>query len=755
MADVSLANLDINFDMNATGNIEFSSLTVSSDTTYSFQSTGGVDIDVLGSGFTYSGNSLQSFAGAVTAIYFDPGNDDDYPFSEIQITNFGGGTPGGLGNTTGTAGFQTENFWRTALSGADNIDFTVADYNINITFAADGVGRSDSTANIYTGANDTLTGGTQGFTSTNSFISGDFTTSGSGRWDGGDDLITVGADTVAGDVLSITSGTFIGGDDIIRPLALNSSSPVLSGDSGQSIGTGGTLIGGDDVVDLRTTVIDPAVTSLLLVGDLASFSTNFSSTVIGGNDTLYGSSLADRIMGDWTTDFGYREGGDDFLFGYGGNDTLEGNGGADYIDGGFGVDTITFSELSTGSEGVTIRLWNGTGQDGDAEGDTYVSIENVEGTSLADAIVGADNVANLLDGNGGDDTLFGLSGNDTIRGGNGADRLDGGAGVDTVDYSDAGGAVTLRLWNQTASGGIADGDVLSGFESAIGGHGDDVFIGSDNVANLLATGDGNDTLFGLSGNDTLRGGNGADEINGGDGSDTVDYSTDSSGVTIRLWNQTAEDGDATGDTIASIENVIGGSGADAIVGSDGVKNKLFGGAGNDTLFGLSDRDTIEGGAGSDVIHGGAGFDYVSYAGSDGAVRVRLWNGTGEEADAAGDTFFEIEGVVGSAFNDTIAGSTANNIIYGGVGNDTLFGNAGNDVFGFGRGYDADRIDDWSSGDNTVQLLGLGAAYNTFAEVIAAATQLGPHTVFDFGQGDTLTILNTTVASFSSSDFLFA
>lgn len=57
-------------------------------------------------------------------------------------------------------------------------------------------------------------------------------------------------------------------------------------------------------------------------------------------------------------------------------------------------------------------------------------------------------------------------------------------------------------------------------------------------------------------------------------------------------------------------------------------------------------------------------------------------------------------------------------------------------------------------NDAVQLLGFGANFDTFAEVITAATQTGADIVFDFGGGQTLTLQNTNLASLTSNDFFF-
>jgi Ca2+-binding RTX toxin-like protein len=144
-------------------------------------------------------------------------------------------------------------------------------------------------------------------------------------------------------------------------------------------------------------------------------------------DTLFGTQAADSINGLGGDDTLYGKGGNDYLFGGQGNDTLHGGSGADTMNGGDGSDWVSY----TGSAAVTVDLRD-RGFGGDAEGDTYLNIENVSGSSYADVLLG-NATNNTLNGMNGNDYLFGDFGNDILNGGSGRDQLDGGAGNDTLD----------------------------------------------------------------------------------------------------------------------------------------------------------------------------------------------------------------------------------------------------------------------------------------------------------------------------------
>jgi len=205
-------------------------------------------------------------------------------------------------------------------------------------------------------------------------------------------------------------------------------------------------------------------------------------------------------------------------------------------------------------------------------------------------------------------------------------------------------------------------------------------------------------LTGGSGDDLLVGGAGADTLAGGIGSDTVTYAASASSVIIDLGNGNYDGGDAVGDVLSGIENVIGTGFADVMIGSL-ANNVLTAGAGNDTLDGRGGNDTMVGGAGHDF--------YVVDATTD-VITELLNEGTDQVESSVNYTLSEnIENLTltggfnrvgtGNALANLIIGNSAggasiaqrgDNVLSGLEGNDTIFGFGGNDTLDGGTGVDS-------------------------------------------------------------------
>ncbi len=175
-------------------------------------------------------------------------------------------------------------------------------------------------------------------------------------------------------------------------------------------------------------------------------------------------------------------------------------------------------------------------------------------------------------GERGNDTLYGTPGNDTLYGGRGSDDLDGGSGEDRV-FGETG--------NDTLSGGPGDGDSVD-------------------------AGPGDDTASGGSGDfDVVLGGVGNDRIDGGPGPhDVASYKGAGGPIAVNLGNGTVSG--AEDERLTGIEDALGGSGADTLVGSKSEPNRLDGGPGDDRLVASGPDDQAFGGPGDDTCAGALG-----------------------------------------------------------------------------------------------------------------------------------------------------
>ena len=486
-------------------------------------------------------------------------------------------------------------------------------------------------------------------------------------------------------------------------------------------------------------------------------STTYASETILNIENVSGSQTTDWIWGDSNNNILEGNGGNDELHGGSGNDglyggdgddRLYGGSGADTLDGGTGFDVVDYSERSSFNM--------------ETEGDILISIEGILGSSGNDIFVGGSDSQIFVGGAGSNtisykndttgvtidlaaqtvsgghaegDTIYnfsnatGGSGDDTIFANADANILSAGLGNDAIAYAYDTVGVDVNLETQTAgtanNGAVnalaishAEGDIISGFERAGGGSGDDILTGSSEDNTLLGLA-GHDTLDGGLGIDTVWGNEGddiiiahadGDTLDGGEGGDTLDYSASNKRFHIDLgledkttasaWyrstGQVSSSGNATAadyDTISGFEHVKLGSGHDYIEGSgtadNAIDNHIWGGNGNDHIYGKYGDDILHGDAGEDIIRAGQGNDLV-YGGAD-LDGLFGHNGNDIVFGDAGD-----DKIWGNNDDDILYGNLGNDELYGGRGIDTLYGNEGHDYI---AGYDGDDTLYGGSGDD--------------------------------------------------------
>lgn len=543
--------------------------------------------------------------------------------------------------------------------------------------------------------------------------------------------------------------------------------------------------------------------------DITTLATSAPIEGTAGNDNLLGTTGDDVINGLEGNDILNGLAGNDLINGGNGSDRLIGGEGGDTLNGGSGFDTADYRGALAG---VAFNVLSG-GTGGEAAGDTFSDLERYYLSDFNDAVTGSDaneffygedgndtiNAGGGIDrvyGGDGNDIQRGQDGNDQLYGSAGTDQLNGGAGFDIANYTLATAAVTVNMLT-AGTGGDAAGDTYFGIEAVYGSDFGDSLTGN-NSANELRGGDGDDALFGLGGNDRFFGGEGADSFDGGAGVDIVNYTLATSFVDVDLVNGGVS-GEAFGDGYTSIEwvfgsafddtifgdtgnnrlegragndmiegregndRLLGGDGNDVIFGGDGI-DTIFGGDGNDLLEGGAGNDFFFGGAGNDDHFGGAGIDTVSYLTSSIGLTIDMNSPSNSTGDAAGDSFYEVERIFGTGFDDiliggadsvTLIGNGGDDYLQGGFESDSLIGGAGIDSYGFDVFSAFGDVILGFTSNELIYLLGNNSDFDTWAEVQAAGTDVGANVIFDFGLGATLTLVGVSLADLDASNFDFS
>ena len=366
----------------------------------------------------------DTFIGDDTANIVEAGNGDDSIFG-------GGGDDQLFGDTSGRGGpdgFGAGNDLLDGGDGNDSLDGGAGNDTLiggngdDHLFGGDTIIRHPG--QIFPGGDDSLSGGAGNDTLDGG--DGDDVLDGGAGADiltGGDGFDTASyLDATAGVTIDLTRGSAEWtGDaqadvfDSIERISLTNFSDLLIGDANANFVLGGS---GDD----------------RLIGGGG----DDGLTGGNGNDILEGGDGNDNLRGDGFAaspgnDILFGNAGDDVLVGDAGGDSLNGGAGADVLDGGDGFD---FANYSDATAAVSIDMTQASSTwTGDAQGDTFTSIEAFDLTAFNDVFHG-DDADNKILGRDGDDQLFGGGGNDTLVGDFGNDVLSGGLGADVLISGD-------------------------------------------------------------------------------------------------------------------------------------------------------------------------------------------------------------------------------------------------------------------------------------------------------------------------------
>ncbi|MCU0800514.1 MAG: CAP domain-containing protein [Rhodobacteraceae bacterium] len=141
------------------------------------------------------------------------------------------------------------------------------------------------------------------------------------------------------------------------------------------------------------------------------------------------------------------------------------------------------------------------------------------------------------------------------------------------------------------------------------------------------------------------------------------------------------------------------------------------------VYGYDGNDVVNGAGGNDAVWGGNGDD-------------RVWGGTGD---------------------DRLWGDAGNDILWGETGHDGMNGGAGSDVFIFANTWGRDVVEDFNAGEGDRLLINddLWSGSLTADQVVARfATATSAGVVFNFGDGDALTLQGVTSTAGLAATLLF-
>lgn len=510
---------------------------------------------------------------------------------------------------------------------------------------------------------------------------------------GGNDIINLASTTNSVDDIVINTGSgnnvvWSGaGDDEIT--ALDGDDIIHGGPGNDTIYAGGgndIIIGGqgNDIIDAGQgfdTIVYSGSFSDYEVLEENSIMTISSINALDGTDTVVGGEK-------FQFNDGILENG--VFTAFVNDQTFVATVGAEVFEGTeAGNDTVDYSNSSSK---VHVNLERGAGEDGFAESDLYISIENVIGSDFGKDVIYGSSVDNIL---------LGMGGNDIIEGGEGADLIDGGEGRDFAYYKHSSEGVDIDLTRSVQFGGDAEGDVLLNIEHVFGSKHDDIIVGDD----------GRNKLYGSQGDDILSGGGGNDTLVGGKGNDTYNYTSG--------FDKIKEKGNSDHDKVVfdarwSVDDVfVAGnllilrneneSGKILFKDIDKIEEFVFGENSYDletlqsfsfpqNIFGsVFFSDTFIATQHGERFFGFLGSDTVDYSQSEESVRVYLDDNRGDGAGySAGDHYYLIENITGSNANGTdvihgdrkanvLKGLAGDDMLYGGSDDDFLFGGAGSDV----------------------------------------------------------------------------
>ncbi|MCC1493899.1 hypothetical protein [Cognatishimia sp. F0-27] len=501
------------------------------------------------------------------------------------------------------------------------------------------------------------------------------------------------------------------GFDTVNGVIQSQIGSVSTGGVGIAIELPANVRGGDEDDDL-TAAFDPdgagglapiPIEDLLMLGDANSniiTASGGENVLFGfeGNDTLIGGPDEDiAVFAGPLTQYQFNRNDEDGTVviehtspisgvSLDGRDTLVGIERVTFLGGATGrVETLSIDALFDQVASVPAGGALDRSDEGDADNDGQIDTVYLFATGNASGIT-------TLTGGGGDDQLTGTlgrdllignAGNDIIDGFGGDDTINGGAGLDTyVFYDDGAGGGNPALLDLASPSPLSGAHFsISGVVSALLENVENVsvkdqreaFLFGDDADNVLSSADLRDVLDGRGGDDTLSGGGRNDVLIGGPGIDL-------------LYGQGGNDDLVVADRAVpgGAQYYDGGAGNDRLVYS----GDLGGQGGNEGR--PFDQTFIQQARENFVLQRGRDQDSSGPIRLRGDARIERLSDDGQTVIAT-DRAVNIEGFVGSDFDDVLFGASGNqpayHILDGAEGNDTIHARETSQIVRGGDGQD--------------------------------------------------------------------
>ena len=575
---------------------------VSSEETVVGVDDGGVDLVYTSVTYTVGTYIEYLYLEGSTAINGTGNAQDNFLFGNTGINNLyglggndeltGGAEDtlfGGAGNDTYIVTHSDVRIREDTSTGVDDggidlvktfVDYQISSYVENILIMgaanvtvfgndiANTITGNDGNDNIWTyGGNDTLDGGLGadimygGAGDDTYYVDDSLDAPLEGASEGTDSVVSAISWTLGDHIENLTiaenGGNFNAyGNALTNTLRGNAFTNILDGRGGADTMYGGA---GNDIyyVDQAGDLVSEQTVNGVDDGGMDTVLSDITYTLTTFVETLYLNGSANIN--------GAGNGLQNTLYGNSGNNTLDGGTNYDTMVGGGGNDTYMvdhdFDYIVENANAGTDHVMSSVSRlmNDNLENLTLTGTNNINGY--------ANELANIVRGNGG---------NNIIDGRAGADTLYGGAGDDIYYIDNAGDLISEQTVNGVDDGGIdwvvttvdhtlvqfTEHMILSGTAAHINATG-------NSVGNTLEGNTGNNTLSGLGGNDTLRGANGNDILIGGLGNDNLQGGNENDTYVFGLnWGQDfITEGTGT-DTIRFIDGITAGDIITQIVGAD-------------------------------------------------------------------------------------------------------------------------------------------------------------------------------------------